>query len=158
VVTLLKDERFAKDRMKTLTPEQLGKQPWLPGFAKPLERNMLDLDEPDHNRLRVLVHKAFTPSMIEGLRDRIQRISEQLLNAVQNKGSMDLVRAYAMPLPLTVILELLGIPSQHRDRFHRWSKAMLKTPTRLNMLHALPSILAFMRYLRQLFRQLRKAP
>jgi len=61
-------------------------------------------------------------------------------------------------LPLTVILELLGIPSQHRDRFHRWSKAMLKTPTRLNMLRALPSMLAFMRYLRQLFRQLRKTP
>jgi cytochrome P450 PksS len=71
---------------------------------------------------------------------------------------MDLVRAYALPLPLTVILELQGIPSQDRDRFHRWSKALIKTPTPINMLRAFPSIIAFMRYLRRLFRQLRSTP
>jgi cytochrome P450 len=152
VAVVLKDSRFAKN------PLHASKQPWLPSFAKPLQRNMLDLDEPDHTRLRTLVHKAFTPSMVERLQERIQRIADQLLDAVQPKGRMDLVREYALPLPLTVIVELLGIPGQDRDRFHRWSKAMVKTPTTFNMLSALPSIMAFMRYLRQLFRQLKSAP
>lgn len=152
VVMVLKDSRFAKNPLNAL------KQPWLPGFAKPLQRNMLDLDEPDHARLRTLVHKAFTPSMVERLQERIQEIADQLLDAVQDKRSMDLVGAYALPLPLTVIVDLLGIPSQDRDRFHRWSKALLKPPTRFNMLRALPSMAAFMRYLRRLFRQLRSSP
>ncbi|MBZ5597304.1 MAG: cytochrome P450 [Acidobacteriia bacterium] len=152
VAAVLKDSRFAKN------PLNASEQPWLPAFAKPLQRNMLDLDEPDHARLRTLVHKAFTPAMVERLQERIQRIADHLLDAVEAKGSMDLVRAYALPLPLTVIVELLGIPGQDRDRFHRWSKALVKTPTRLNMVFALPSLMAFMRYLRQLFRQLRSAP
>ena len=149
VVAVLKDNRFAKNPVNATT------QPWLPGFAKPLQRNMLDLDEPDHTRLRTLVHKAFTPSMVERLQGRIQRIADQLLDAVEPRGSMDLVRAYALPLPLTVIGELLGIPSEDQDRFHRWTKAMLKTPTKFNMVRAMPSLIAFMRYLRRLFRQLR---
>jgi len=152
VVAVLKDDRFSKDEMNAL------KQPWVPSFAKPLQRNMLDLDDPDHARLRTLVHKAFTPLMVEQLQERIQAIADLLLDTVQHKGSMDLIREYALPLPLTVIVELLGIPSQDRDRFHRWSKALLKTPTRLNLLLALPPLVAFMHYLRRLFRELRSVP
>ncbi len=152
VVTVLKDSRFAKNR------ENAAKKPWLPGFVKPLERNMLDLDEPDHGRLRTLVHKAFTPAMVERLAARIQRIADELLDAVEGKGAMDLVRDYALPLPLTVIVELLGIPSEDRDRFHRWSKTALRPPSLFNTLRAMPSIWAFMRYLRRLFRQLRVMP
>ncbi len=139
VMMVLKDDRFAKDKLNALTPDQLGKQPWIPGFAKPLQRNMLDLDEPDHTRLRTLVHKAFTPSMIERLRERIQETAEQLIDRFRPTGTIDLARAYALPIPLTVIVELLGIPSQDRVR-------------------ALPSIRAFMGYLRQLFRRLRSSP
>lgn len=152
VIKVLKDSRFAKNRLHA------SKKPWLPSFAKPLERDMLDLDEPDHTRLRTLVHKAFTPVMVERLEERIQEVADQLINAVQSRGSMDLVSAYALPLPLTVILELLGIPSQDRDRFHRWSKAALKPPTPVNMLRAIPALWAFMRYLRRLIHQLRTAP
>lgn len=158
VVAVLKDQRFAKNREQALTPGQLRKQPWIPGFARPLLRNMLDLDEPDHTRLRRLVQKAFTPSMVERLEDRIRGICEELLDAFAQKHSMDLVRDYALPLPLTVIVELLGIPGEDRDRFHRWSRALVKTPTPFNMLRSLPSVTAFMRYLRKLVRQLRSAP
>jgi len=147
VVMVLKDPRFAKNR------ENAAKKPWLPDFVKPLERNMLDLDEPDHCRLRTLVHKAFTPAMVEKLQPRIQGIADHLLDAVEAKGSMDLVQDYALPLPLTVIVELLGIPSEDLDRFHGWSKAALRPPTR-----AMPSIWAWMRYLRLLFRDLRVTP
>jgi cytochrome P450 len=152
VVSVLKDPRFAKSR------EHSGKKTWLPAFAKPLERNMLDLDEPDHGRLRTLVHKAFTPAMVDRLAARIQEIADQLLDAAETKSRMDLVRDFALPLPLTVIAELLGIPSEDRTRFHHWSKATIRPPSVFNIVRAIPSMWAFMRYFRQLFRQLRVAP
>ncbi len=72
VLTALIDPRLAKDRLQVLTPEQVSKQPWVPEFFKPLTRNMLDLDAPDHTRLRGLVHKAFTPRLVENLRRQIE--------------------------------------------------------------------------------------
>src|SRR6185312_12516514 len=69
VAMALKDERFAKDKLNALTPEQVAKQPWVPAMFKPLERNMLDLDASDHTRLRGLVHKAFTPRLVEQMRE-----------------------------------------------------------------------------------------
>src|SRR5690242_3313315 len=72
VLMVLQDERFATDRSGAMTAEQHAKTPWVPGFLKPLERNMLDLDGQDHTRLRGLVHKAFTPRLVERLRTRIQ--------------------------------------------------------------------------------------
>jgi cytochrome P450 PksS len=119
---------------------------------------MLDLDDPDHARLRALVHKAFTPGRIEQMQGRIQAICDQLLNTVQPKGTMDLIGDFALPLPLIVISELLGIPTADRLRFHRWTKTFLKPPSTVNMLLALPAIAAFMRYLRRLFAERRLHP
>jgi cytochrome P450 PksS len=68
VSALLKDERFVKNRRSALTAEQLRRLPWVPPMFRPLERNMLDLDQPDHTRLRALVHKAFTPGLVERMR------------------------------------------------------------------------------------------
>ena len=77
VATLLKDERFVKDKRKAMTAEQLRKMPWVPPMFRPLERNMLDLDSPDHTRLRTLVHKAFTPNLVARMRDRIQSLADE---------------------------------------------------------------------------------
>jgi len=158
VLALLKDERFVKDRANVGPNPTPQREPWIPGFVKPLRRNMLDLDDPDHARLRALVHKAFTPARIEQLHTRIQTVTNQLLDAIQTQGAMDLVHAFALPLPLIVISELLGIPVADRDRFHKWTKAFLKTPNGLNMLFALPALAAFMRYLRQLVLERRANP
>src|SRR6202043_3054110 len=68
VAACLKDARLAKDRRNAMTAQKIAKQPWVPAFVRPLERNMLDLDDPDHARLRALVHKAFTPATVERLR------------------------------------------------------------------------------------------
>src|SRR5713226_8276453 len=95
VAMVLKDDRFAKDRLKALPPEQLAKQPWVPAQFKPLTRNMLDVDPPDHTRLRALVQKAFTPRVIEQVRERIQNLTEELLDRAVERGGMDLVRDYA---------------------------------------------------------------
>src|SRR5262245_57564898 len=66
----LKDERLVKDRRNALSRERPANPPWMPAFMRPLAQNMLDLDAPDHTRLRALVHMAFTPRRIEQLRAR----------------------------------------------------------------------------------------
>jgi len=115
VAGVLKDDSFAKDPLNAQDPEQRADGPWVPGFLRPLEQNMLDLDEPDHRRLRTLVSKGFTPRLIEKLRGRIEAICQELLDAMERQGRAELVRDYALPLPATVIAELLGIPaSDHR--------------------------------------------
>ncbi|MDQ3928953.1 MAG: cytochrome P450, partial [Chloroflexota bacterium] len=162
VFDILKDERFAKDRLNTRLPGDNEKMPWVPGIFKPLTRNMLDVDEPDHTRLRALVRKAFTPRLIEQLRERIQALCEDLLDAVQRKGSMELVSDYALPLPATVIADLLGVPAEDRRKFHRWSSKIVSVSpgaeTGLEGLRVIPSVWAFMRYLRKQFEQRRADP
>jgi len=158
VAACLKDARLAKDRRNAMTAEQIAKQPWVPAFVRPLERNMLDLDDPDHARLRALVHKAFTPATVERLRERIQTVADQLIDRMVSKRPRDLIAAYALPLPLAVIVELLGVPATDRARFHRWSRAIVRPATPLNMARAIPAIMAFMSYLRGLVRRLRTDP
>src|SRR5262249_17112455 len=92
VKSFLTDERFAKSRYNALTPEQLRKQPWFPPMFRPLERTMIDLDPPDHTRLRQLVHQAFTPRLIERRRGRVQTLANEWLDAVSRQGDMDVVR------------------------------------------------------------------
>jgi cytochrome P450 len=155
VKTLLTDERFAKSRYNALTPEQLRKQPWVPPMFRPLERNMLDLDPPDHTRLRQLVHKAFTPRLIEWMRERAQMLANELLDAVSRKGEMDLIGDYALPLPMTIITEILGVPIQDRDKFHKWSKVIVSVNQFNVNWRAIPTIWGlwmFNRYLRGFFK------
>jgi cytochrome P450 PksS len=159
VVTVLKDGRFAKDKRNVLTPAQLARLPWMPALFKPLERTMLDLDEPDHTRLRGLVSKAFTPRLVENMRGRIQALTDELLDAVQGKGQMDLIRDFALPLPTTIIAEMLGAPARDRHRFHRWTSALVSSAaTTWGKLKMLPSVWALLRYSRNLVRARRAAP
>jgi cytochrome P450 PksS len=141
-----------------MDPEQLRKTPWVPGFLKPLERNMLDLDDPDHARLRSLVSKAFTPRLIERLRGRIETLSEELLDVMERKGGAELVGDYALPIPATVIAELLGVPAEDRRKFHRWSGKLVSVSSGRDMLRALPAALAFTRYLRKIIERRRAEP
>jgi len=159
VVTVLKDDRFVKDKRGVLSSEQAARQPWVPRMLKSIEFNMLDLDPPDHTRLRGLVHQAFTPRMVENLRERITVLTNELLDAAQARGRMDLIRAYALPLPTTIIAEMLGVPVRDRHRFHRWSSKIVTTAaTTWGMLQTLPSLIAFLRYIRKLVKARRTAP
>jgi cytochrome P450 len=159
VVTVLKDERFVKDKRTVLSPEQMAREPWIPKMLKPIERNMLDADAPDHTRLRGLVHRAFTPRLIENMRDRIERLSDELLDAVQVRGRMDLIRDFALPIPTTIIAEMLGVPVPDRHKFHRWSSTIVSTvPSRWGLLKTIPSLISFLRYIRKLVRIRRANP
>lgn len=159
VVAILKDdERFVKDRTNAMTSEQLGKQPWMPGFMKPLARNMLDLDAPDHTRLRALVHKAFTPRLIEQMRERIERLTNNLLDEVERKGKIDLVRDYALPIPSTIIAEMLGIPAEDQTKFNHWSNMMLNSTSVIGMMQLFPAMYRFVNYLRGRINERRANP
>ncbi|GCE21599.1 cytochrome P450 family protein [Dictyobacter kobayashii] len=154
----LKDPRFAKNRRNAMTPEQLKKMPWIPPMFKSLEQNMLDLDSPDHTRLRALVHKAFTPRLIEQMRDQVQTLTNQLLDAAEPQGGMDLIADFALPLPLTMIGRILGVPAEDNPKFHRWTKAFLATGNNTNLLALIPTIMRFMGYLKKLTRERRAHP
>jgi cytochrome P450 len=86
-----------------------------------LFRNVLYLDPPDHARLRKLVNKAFTPGPVERLRPRIEQITSALLNLMTDPGPVDLMTTFAMPLPIAVICELLGVPEEDRADFGAWA-------------------------------------
>ena len=164
VAMVLKDERFVKDPMNAWTPQQAARQHWFrkvlatPMF-KSLTRNMLDLDPPHHTRLRALVNKAFTPRLIELMRERVQVLTDVLLDQVGRQGHMDLIRDYALPLPATIIAEMLGVPAADRHQFHRWSNAMMAAGSSTwGLLNALPNAWMFMRYIRKIIRERRANP
>ena len=160
VLAVLKDERFVKDWRSALTPEQLAEIPPIPEVMKPISRNMLDTDPPDHERLRALVSKAFTPRLIERMRPRVQAIADGLLDAVQDRGEMDLIDDYAFPLPITVIAELLGVPAEDRNNFREWSDAAVSGNTSQEYLEEIliPHMQAFTDYLRALFEEKHAKP
>ena len=89
---------------------------------------ILGMDPPDHTRLRKLVAMAFTVRRVEALRPRVREITAELVDAMVEAGPpTDLVDAFALPLPVQVICELLGVPVEDRDRFRVWSDAALST-------------------------------
>lgn len=158
VLALLRHERFTKNRRSALTPEQTRKLPWIPPMFRPLERNMLDLDPPDHTRLRSLVHKAFTPHLVEKMRTRVQTLAGELLDVVGPRGEMDLIKDYALPLPMTIITEILGVPTKDRNAFHRWSNAVVSLSSPNPTLRVIPGVWRFIRYLRRFFKVRRRNP
>lgn len=95
--------------------------------------NMLNMDPPDHTRLRKFVMKAFTARRIELMRPRVQEIAAELIAKLNDGDEVDLLEAFAFPLPITVICELLGIPIDNRDEFREWSNTLLSygTPDQL---------------------------
>jgi cytochrome P450 PksS len=159
VAAVLKDERFVKDTANALTPQQAADQHWARKLFPGLRRNLLNRDPPDHTRLRALVQTAFTPRLIEQMRDRIQALTDGLLDRARGRGRVDLIRDYALPLPATVIAEMLGVPAEDRHKFHRWSNAMLSAASSTwALLKAVPNSWAFLRYARQIIRQRRDRP
>jgi cytochrome P450 len=91
----------------------------------PISSSILRMDPPRHRQLRNLVSQAFTPRMVAQMELRISEITNGLLDQVAAKGEMDAIRDLAYPLPVTVIAELLGIPTEFREDFKRWSDALV---------------------------------
>lgn len=159
VAALLKDTRFAKDRANAMTDAQLREAPRPPKFIEPLMRGMLDRDDPDHARLRRLVQKVFTPQRVAALESSTLATCERLLDRMEQRGRFDLIADFALPLPVTVISDLLGVPPRDRSKFARWSKTIIKnSATPWGLLASLPDLLATVRYERWLVAEKRDHP
>jgi len=93
--------------------------------SNPINSSILRMDPPRHRQLRNLVSQAFTPRMVAQMESRIKEITSGLLDQVQALGEMDVMRDLAAPLPVTVIAELLGVPTERREDFKQWSDAFI---------------------------------
>ncbi|MGB9279965.1 MAG: cytochrome P450 [Pseudonocardiaceae bacterium] len=87
--------------------------------------HMLNRNPPDHTRLRQLVAAAFTRRRIDQLTPRILQITNELLDAIVTDAQVDLINSFALPLPITVICELVGVPTDRRTEFHNWSSTVI---------------------------------
>lgn len=157
-VSLLRDPRLFKDDSR-LTPAQRAQSaPLIPPDTS-LNRHLLRLDGPDHARLRALVQKAFSSRIVDGLRARIQEIIDALIGRVVPAGGMDLVADFAVPLPVTVIAEMLGIPEPDRPRFRAWSQVLVSTPnTPEGLAHKHAALGQFAQYLQSMVAARRAEP
>ena len=151
-VEVLRDERFVKNPANA-SPDKTARQPWVPRFARPLLRNLLSIDKPEHPRLRALANKAFTPKMVEQMRDRIQTVTTDLLRGLHGRQRFNLIRDFALPIPTTVIADMLGVPPADHAKFNRWSNSVIETTSsRWGVVRALPDVLPLIRYVRALIK------
>jgi cytochrome P450 len=114
VVAVLKDEsRFVHER-----PRAGLRESWVMNtFSLGLRDTMIMRDDPDHRRLRGLVHQAFTPARVEALKGRMDALAALLVDRMQAHGTTELLADLALPLPITVICEMMGVPDEDRARF-----------------------------------------
>ncbi|MEU3196883.1 cytochrome P450 family protein [Streptomyces sp. NPDC006996] len=122
-----------------------------------LDANLLNMDPPDHTRLRRLVGKAFTQRRVEQLRAPIRATADQLLDALGADGTTDLITAYAAPLPITVICDLLGVPASHRRDFRSWTTALI-APDPARPYEAKEAIVAMLGFFTELMAHKRREP
>jgi pimeloyl-[acyl-carrier protein] synthase len=161
--SVLRSKQFGKEGHKVVAAEKLAHIPQESAeVAERRKSNMLFRDPPDHTRLRGLVTQAFTPRTIECLRPHIAEIAESLIDAVQARGSADLIREVAFPLPIIVIAELLGVSPEERDRFKVWSTDLTLGinlgATTDDLGRAMLAIEGLSAYLRDVIEDRRRAP
>lgn len=129
-------------------------------YNSDLSAHMLNMDPPDHTRLRGLVNRAFTGRTIAALRPRIQRITDDLLDGMAGPNTagpdttVDLISAFAFPLPITVITEMLGVPGADRDAFREWTGVLL-SPVGVNRTEVAEQVAD---YLHRLVAEKRESP
>ncbi|HRQ36326.1 MAG TPA: cytochrome P450 [Chloroflexota bacterium] len=124
VLAALKDnDHFVKDVRNT--KEGKPATAVRPTLHQLINQNMLFADPPDHTRLRALVSQAFTPRRVEQAAPRIQAAADELLDRVAGAGQLELIADYALPLPVVVICEMLGIPADDQADVADWSQAII---------------------------------
>ncbi len=129
VSALLRDRRLGRSYLHVASHEEMARppdKPELQPFWHLIRSGILDMEPPDHTRVRSLVSKAFTPRYVESLRPRVEQICERLVDKVDGLSEFDLLPLVAEPLPVTVIAEMLGIPEEDRKHLRPWSGDICK--------------------------------
>jgi cytochrome P450 len=122
IVALLHDPRISSDEHKsTRGPGELAKK-----TESRARQPFIFLDPPDHDRLRRLVMRQFTPERVEGMHDRVTQLVNRLLDTQRDRGQLDIVDDFAHPLPVGVVSEMLGIPPEDRPRFEAWVPLLVR--------------------------------
>jgi cytochrome P450 family 142 subfamily A polypeptide 1 len=120
------------------------------------------MDDPRHLRLRKLVNRGFTPRMVGMLETKIRALATEILDEVAPRGSCDLVRDVAVPLPLYIIAEMLGIPREDFTRFHDWSNRLINVAGNYEdattVMDATCAYAEYGTYLKEIFADRRRAP
>ena len=135
--------------------------------VRPLVRHysqgLINVDPPDHTRLRQLVHKAFLPGTVGAMAGYVEGIVERLIEEVQPRGKMDIIRDFAYPLPVTVIARLMGVPPADHGKLKRWSGKIVEfmatpKPAPEVLMSSQDALLALQDYFRSTFRRRRVEP
>jgi unspecific monooxygenase len=148
-----------------MTREQLGMpqpKPHTAAFDQTEKHSLLTLEPPSHTRLRTLVNRAFVSRNVEQLRGRIERLAHELIDGFQSDGEVELLKAFAAPLPAVVIAEMIGLPAEMAPRLLDWSNRMVAMymygVTRAVEDDANQASIDFMDYLRTVIAERRKNP
>ena len=162
---LLRDRRLGRTYRHVASDAEFGRTPppvWHAPFHELNDAGMLDLEPPDHTRLRRLVSKAFTPRTVAAMAPRVQVIVDDLVGRTLEAGEFDLIADIAEPLPVTVIAELLGIPSPDRHLLRPWSNDFCLMyeldPPEASARRAVAAAEAFGAYLHDLIAERRARP
>ncbi|MEU6403812.1 cytochrome P450 [Streptomyces sp. NPDC046985] len=165
VSSLLRDRRLGRAYRHRFTHEDFGRTPPPPEqepFHTLNDHGMLDLEPPDHTRIRRLVSKAFTPRTVERLAPYVETLAGDLVDGLVRAGGGDLLTDVAEPLPVAVIAEMLGIPEPDRAPLRPWSAAICGmyelNPTPEAAALAVRASAEFSQYLRELIAARRRAP
>ncbi|WP_416970516.1 cytochrome P450 [Streptomyces sp. 4F14] len=165
VSALLRDRRLGRTYLHRYEHEDFGRTP-PPTEHEPFhtlnDHGMLDLEPPDHTRIRRLVSKAFTPRTVEQLKPYVTKLAGELADQLVERGGGDLLADVAEPLPVAVIAEMLGIPEGDRAPLRPWSAAICGmyelNPSEETAANAVRASVEFSDYLRELIAERRKSP
>jgi len=165
IAALLRDKRLGRSILHVLSRDELGWPPQDPrqaDFDAFNSSHMLDLEPPDHTRLRSLVSQVFTPRRVEALLPRVQALIGRILDPLEDRKSFDFVTDLAEPLPVAVIAELLGVPAEDQPLLRPWSAAIVKLYelgfSEEQQQQANSAVLEFSEYLRGLAHERRLRP
>ncbi|MER5929674.1 cytochrome P450 [Streptomyces sp. NPDC002054] len=123
----LADQRLSKNPAHHAEPAHAKGKTGIPGERKAeLMTHLLNIDPPDHTRLRRLVSKAFTPRRVAEFTPRVQELTDHLIDNFAGRGEADLIHEFAFPLPIYAICEMLGVPREDQDDFRDWAGMMIR--------------------------------
>ena len=158
--TVLRDHQlFVKDLRNTLLPAEQRTLPPEPPAVRLFSHHMLNADGAEHARLRTLVNKAFTVQRAEQMRGHVQQTANALVDKFAARGQIDLIQAFAYPLPIYLIADLLGIPSANYGKIRNWSSAFVSPHMgAADLGRKAPLLEEFLVFLRALFHERRQTP